>query len=152
MENIITHFWDRNKIVFKSFWIGFLLLLLLIPTAFIRDLVSERQLRQQTAVTEINSRWAGAQTVTGPVIGIPSVRFIPCNIFWWDSRFAFSIPCCCHSRNTQASMRHMALPPSQYGFIFTLLQLQDYALLLGSVGLFITVALVMYFSRKIKWN
>ncbi len=76
MENIITHFWDRNKIVFKSFWIGFLLLLLLIPTAFIRDLVSERQLRQQTAVTEINSRWAGAQTVTGPVIGIPYVETV----------------------------------------------------------------------------
>ena len=76
MENIITHFWDRNKIVFKSFWIGFLLLLLLIPTAFIRDLVSERQLRQQTAVTEINSRWAGAQTVTGPVIGIPYIETV----------------------------------------------------------------------------
>jgi inner membrane protein len=40
----------------------------------------------------------------------------------------------------------------QYGFVFTLIQLQDYALLMGSVGLFITLALVMYFSRKIKWN
>lgn len=39
----------------------------------------------------------------------------------------------------------------QYGFVFTLIQLQDYALLLGSVGLFITLGLVMYFSRKIKW-
>jgi inner membrane protein len=76
MENIITHFWDRNKIVFKSFWIGFLLLLLLIPTAFIRDLVAERQQRQQTAVTEINSRWAGAQTMTGPVIGVPYIETV----------------------------------------------------------------------------
>lgn len=40
----------------------------------------------------------------------------------------------------------------QYGFIFTLIQLQDYALLLGSIGLFITLAIVMYFSRKIKWG
>jgi inner membrane protein len=40
----------------------------------------------------------------------------------------------------------------QYGFIFTLIQLQDYALLLGSIGLFLTLAIVMYFSRKIKWN
>ena len=39
-----------------------------------------------------------------------------------------------------------------YGFIFTLIQLQDYALLMGSIGLFITLAVVMYFSRKIKWN
>jgi inner membrane protein len=40
----------------------------------------------------------------------------------------------------------------QYGFVYTLIQLQDYALLMGSIGLFFTLALVMYFSRKIKWN
>jgi inner membrane protein len=39
-----------------------------------------------------------------------------------------------------------------YGFIFTLIQLQDYALLMGSIGLFITLGIVMYFSRKIKWT
>jgi len=38
-----------------------------------------------------------------------------------------------------------------YGFIYTTLQLQDYALLLGSVGLFIVLGFVMYVSRKIDW-
>jgi inner membrane protein len=38
-----------------------------------------------------------------------------------------------------------------YCYVFTILQLQDYALLLGSVGLFATLAIVMYFSRKVKW-
>ncbi|MDF9800403.1 inner membrane protein [Catalinimonas alkaloidigena] len=38
-----------------------------------------------------------------------------------------------------------------YGFIFTLLQLQDYALLIGSIALFIILAVVMYISRKIDW-
>lgn len=38
-----------------------------------------------------------------------------------------------------------------YSFIFVILQLQDYALLIGSIGLFIILALVMYFSRKIDW-
>ncbi len=38
-----------------------------------------------------------------------------------------------------------------YGFIFTLLQLQDYALLIGSIALFIILAIVMYISRKIDW-
>ena len=71
MENIIKSFWDRNKIILKSFFIGMLMLLLLIPTAFILSLVSERQSRQQEAVSEISSKWAGSQTVTGPVIGIP---------------------------------------------------------------------------------
>ncbi|MBU8893876.1 MAG: cell envelope integrity protein CreD [Bacteroidales bacterium] len=38
-----------------------------------------------------------------------------------------------------------------YLFLFTILQLQDYALLLGSIGLFIVLTLVMYLSRKIDW-
>jgi inner membrane protein len=38
-----------------------------------------------------------------------------------------------------------------YVYVFTLLQLQDYSLLLGSIGLFITLALIMHFSRKIQW-
>ncbi|KAA5537124.1 cell envelope integrity protein CreD [Taibaiella lutea] len=38
-----------------------------------------------------------------------------------------------------------------YGYIFFLIQLQDYALLFGSIGLFFVVALVMYSSRKVDW-
>ncbi len=38
-----------------------------------------------------------------------------------------------------------------YGFLFVLLQLQDYALLMGSVGLFLILSSVMYLSRKINW-
>jgi inner membrane protein len=38
-----------------------------------------------------------------------------------------------------------------YGFMFVLLQLEDYALLLGSIGLFLVLALVMYLTRKIDW-
>ena len=38
-----------------------------------------------------------------------------------------------------------------YTYVFTILQLQDYALLLGSLGLFITLAVIMHFSKKIQW-
>ncbi len=38
-----------------------------------------------------------------------------------------------------------------YGFIFVLLQLEDYALLAGSVGVFIALAAVMSSSRKVDW-
>lgn len=38
-----------------------------------------------------------------------------------------------------------------YGFLFVTLQLQDYALLIGSLGLFVILATVMYFSRRINW-
>ncbi|MTI89157.1 MAG: cell envelope integrity protein CreD [Balneolaceae bacterium] len=38
-----------------------------------------------------------------------------------------------------------------YGYLYILLQLQDYALLLGSIGLFSVLALVMYLTRNINW-
>lgn len=38
-----------------------------------------------------------------------------------------------------------------YVFIFIILQIQDYALLTGSIGIFVVLAFVMYFSRKIDW-
>ncbi|MCX6318877.1 MAG: cell envelope integrity protein CreD [Bacteroidetes bacterium] len=38
-----------------------------------------------------------------------------------------------------------------YSYVFSLLQLQDYSLLLGSIGLFLTLAVVMYFSKKLQW-
>ncbi|MAW94480.1 MULTISPECIES: cell envelope integrity protein CreD [unclassified Leeuwenhoekiella] len=39
-----------------------------------------------------------------------------------------------------------------YSFIYVIIQLENYALLVGSIGLFIILALVMYVSRKIDWN
>ena len=38
-----------------------------------------------------------------------------------------------------------------YGFVFVILQLQDYALLVGSAGLFAALALTMYLTRNIDW-
>ncbi len=38
-----------------------------------------------------------------------------------------------------------------YSYLFIILQLEDYALIMGSVGLFIVLTLVMYITRKIDW-
>jgi len=38
-----------------------------------------------------------------------------------------------------------------YGFIFIIIQIETYALLVGSIGLFFILALTMYFTRKISW-
>ncbi|MEY3422605.1 MAG: inner membrane protein CreD, partial [Bacteroidota bacterium] len=37
-------------------------------------------------------------------------------------------------------------------YIYIIIQLEKTALLAGSVGLFIIVALTMYVTRKIKWS
>ncbi len=39
-----------------------------------------------------------------------------------------------------------------YGFIYVIIQMENYALLLGSIGLFAILAAVMYASRKIDWT
>ena len=38
-----------------------------------------------------------------------------------------------------------------YTYIFVLIQSEDYALIFGSIGLFIIIAIIMYYSRKIDW-
>ena len=38
-----------------------------------------------------------------------------------------------------------------YGYIYVLIQLEDTALLAGSIGLFVLLAVAMHFSRKVKW-
>ncbi len=38
-----------------------------------------------------------------------------------------------------------------YAYLYVLLQLEDYALLLGSIGLFVILGAVMFLTRKINW-
>ncbi|MBF9219925.1 cell envelope integrity protein CreD [Hymenobacter ruricola] len=38
-----------------------------------------------------------------------------------------------------------------YGFLFVVLQLQDYALLVGSIGLVVVLGAVMFLSRNVDW-
>lgn len=38
-----------------------------------------------------------------------------------------------------------------YIFLYVVLQLEDVALLIGSIGLFIMLGVIMYFSRKVNW-
>ncbi|MFC1616552.1 cell envelope integrity protein CreD [Patescibacteria group bacterium] len=44
-----------------------------------------------------------------------------------------------------------AILAALYGFVYVLLQMQDLTLLIGSVGLFMILAGVMYVSRRIDW-
>jgi len=44
-----------------------------------------------------------------------------------------------------------ALIAGLYGYLYVLLQLEDYALLLGTVGLFAVLATVMFVTRDLDW-
>ncbi len=71
MQTVIPATSTRNKILIKALIISALILLLLVPTAFVKSLIEERESRQQDAIAEVSSKWAGIQNVTGPFIIIP---------------------------------------------------------------------------------
>jgi inner membrane protein len=54
--------------------------------------------------------------------------------------------------NSKAAYLFAAILSIFYGFIFIIIQLEDLALLVGSIALFIIVSALMYFSRKINWD
>ena len=62
------------------------------------------------------------------------------------SWYAFTI-----LRDTRTVAWVTLLQMGLYLFLFTILQLQDYALLTGSIGLFVILAIVMRASQQIKW-
>jgi inner membrane protein len=55
------------------------------------------------------------------------------------------------ARNMNITMLILSILVILYLFIYTIIQLEDYALLMGSVGLFLVLAIIMYLSRKIDW-
>lgn len=54
-------------------------------------------------------------------------------------------------KNTNLTLMMGSILSTLYLFIFILIQLEEYALLTGSVGLFLILGLIMFFSRKIDW-
>jgi inner membrane protein len=54
-------------------------------------------------------------------------------------------------KNTRITLIFNGILALLYGFFYSLLQLEDYSLLLGSVGLLVILAVVMYLTRNIDW-
>lgn len=66
-----TDFWEANKLLIKGVTIGLLILIMLIPSAFITNLVQERAERQQEVIAEVSRKWAEPQTIVGPILMLP---------------------------------------------------------------------------------
>jgi inner membrane protein len=65
----------KSSVVLRMFIIAALTLLLLVPTAFVAMLVSERSSRREAATLEVSQSWGGAQTLVGPVLSVPFKEF-----------------------------------------------------------------------------
>jgi len=63
--------WSKRSVTLKLLSIGFLILILLIPTSMLTSLIYERQGIRDEAIREVSSKWGQKQTVGGPVLSIP---------------------------------------------------------------------------------
>jgi inner membrane protein len=75
-QNLLERFnqWIQESIMVKLFSIGFLILILLIPTAWIEDLIYERQNRADAVIDEVADKWSGSQKISGPILVIPFIH------------------------------------------------------------------------------
>lgn len=71
METVASKTETKNRLLIKALIIGGIVLVLQIPTYLVQNLVSEREERQKEATTEVSSKWAGKQTIIGPIFVLP---------------------------------------------------------------------------------
>jgi inner membrane protein len=73
VPNLLERFnnWLQESVMIKLFSIGFLVLILLIPAAWISELIYERQSRANSVMDEVADKWSGQQSISGPVLVIP---------------------------------------------------------------------------------
>jgi inner membrane protein involved in colicin E2 resistance len=64
-------FLRRHSTLIKLFGVGALILVMLIPLAMIRGVLSDRLQRRDEAVNEITDSWGKDQNIIGPVLGVP---------------------------------------------------------------------------------
>ncbi len=80
---------------------------------------------------------------------------MPFNNAYWIAASAIVVMITLYAKAVFSSLKLSAvlflILSALYGFLFVTLQLSDYALLMGSIGLTIMLALTMYFTRKINW-
>ena len=69
ISGIRTH--KGANLTIKALIAFILILILMIPMAFIGELVRERSYRQEEVKREVSSKWAADQRLTGPILIIP---------------------------------------------------------------------------------
>jgi len=66
----------RGSVTTKVAFIGFLMIILLIPVGMLQTMINERQRRHRDATFEIASKWGQSQKIIGPVLTVPYRRYV----------------------------------------------------------------------------
>lgn len=65
-----------RSVTFKLVTISILILVLLLPASMVKSLIREREARKQGVIDEVNGKWGQAQTVVGPIISVPYLKYV----------------------------------------------------------------------------
>lgn len=79
-QNKFSH-WLKTSITARMIMIATLILILLIPLAFVKDLIKEREFRQTDVVNEINEKWGEEVTLYGPILKVPYKTYKEKSVF-----------------------------------------------------------------------
>jgi inner membrane protein len=78
--------WIKNSISARMLMIGFLILILLIPLSYVKDIIRERQYNQKAVIGEINQKWGGEVLLYGPMLKVPYKTYSVKRIYNKDSK------------------------------------------------------------------
>lgn len=67
---------NRNPLITKISFIVIVTVVLLIPTAMIKGVITDRQNNKSEAVSEVGRKWGEQQTIVGPVLTIPYKKLV----------------------------------------------------------------------------
>lgn len=133
-----------NKKLFKGLITGGLILVMMIPTIFISNLVSERKERQQEVAAEVSSKWATSQTLTGPYIYVPYKKYVkgPNDVTQESTSYFWILP---DNLQVSGEIKHEIRPRSIYKVLLYRANLQD-------KGNFIIQSPKEIDTAAIQWN
>ncbi|QXP68632.1 cell envelope integrity protein CreD [Polaribacter sp. AHE13PA] len=63
--------WVKTSITARMLMVGVLIVVLMIPLSYIKNLIYERMIRQQEVVSEINQKWGEEVLIYGPILKVP---------------------------------------------------------------------------------
>ncbi|MBL7718714.1 MAG: cell envelope integrity protein CreD [Flavipsychrobacter sp.] len=145
ITNEVANFWDRHRVLIKGFLTGFLILIMLIPTALLLGLVSEREQRQAQVIEEISSKWASAQTLQGPVLIVPYKTVTTTEGKTYETvRQAYLLP-------EHLSINGKLLPEVRHRSLYSVTLYRSAVLMEGTFGAF-PAELLQIDPAQIMWN
>jgi len=145
---------DNYSLAEKSLKYAFLLLSLIFTGYFIFEITS----KENKKIHPFQYCLLGVAMLMFYLLLVSMSEIIPFNFAYFISAlmvvgliFAYTYFVITNKKDFKFSLGITTLIGLLYLFFFVLLKLQDVALLSGSIGLFVIIALVMYLTRNVNW-